>query len=193
MSNWVEVEVCLEPFFFSFSVDSFSGWDGMDRMVIWQQLNFFLFPLLREVVKIKKITSLGAYHIHRLTWIPQKLQPETCLFPIVKREKGLSVKPTLHVVHSLHLHKGHKEVEEVYLTRRWRTLLHLCGNSHLLQAWQEVGMVDESLTYQWEVVEPAGASPQLDLKRIKANLSSSELSWSPSKPAESSSDGWNCG
>ena len=114
MSNWVEVEVCLEPFFFSFSVDSFSGWDGMDRMVIWQQLNFFLFPLLREVVKIKKITSLGAYHKHRLTWIPQKLQPETCLFPIVKREKGLSVKPTLHVMHSLHLHKGHKEVEEVH-------------------------------------------------------------------------------
>ena len=64
---------------------------------------FFSFPLLREVVKIKGITSLGAYQIHRLTWIPQKLQPETCLFPIVKREKGLSVKPTLHVVHSLHL------------------------------------------------------------------------------------------
>ena len=97
------MEICLEPFFFSFSVDSFSGSDGMDMMVIWQQLNFFSFPLPREVGKITGITSLGAYQIHRLTWITQKLQPETCLFPIVKREKGLSVKPTLHVVHSLHL------------------------------------------------------------------------------------------
>ena len=86
-------------FLWIFLVDE-TGWIG------WLSDNnsiFFSFPLLREVVRIKGITSLGAYQIHRLTWIPQKLQPETCLFPIVKREKGLSVKPTLHVVHSLHL------------------------------------------------------------------------------------------
>ena len=97
-------------FLWIFLVDE-TGWIG------WLSDNnsiFFSFPLLREVVRIKGITSLGAYQIHRLTWIPQKLQPETCFFPVVKREKGLSVMPTLHVVHSLHLHKGHKEVHQGY-------------------------------------------------------------------------------
>ena len=30
--------------------------------------------------------------------------PETCLFPVVKGEKGLGVNTALHVMHSLHLH-----------------------------------------------------------------------------------------
>ena len=173
----------------------------MDRMVIWQQLNFFSFPLLREVVKIKVITSLGAYQIHRLTWIPPTW--DLSLSDSQERERaqcqahppcGALVAPARGTRRWRRCTRGTRRWRRcTRSTRRWRILLHLCGNSHLLPAWQEVGIVDEGLTYQWEVAEPAGASPQLDLKRIKANLSSSELNWSPSKPAESSSDGWNCG
>ena len=176
----------------------------MDMMVIWQQLNFFSFPLPREVGKITGITSLWCLsntqidmnHSKAPTW-------DLSLSDSQERERaqcqahppcGALVAPARGTRRWRRCTRGTRRWRRcTRSTRRWRILLHLCGNSHLLPAWQEVGIVDEGLTYQWEVAEPAGASPQLDLKRIKANLSSSELNWSPSKPAESSSDGWNCG